>query len=169
MTWDDNPSITHPRFNAWLVDEAKDLSGKWFSERKRWIFPKMAAPEVAKLNQRFNTNPIIIEIVAKRRLEVTTDPVTCLGYTIARAFGRDGGAKLGDQVMLLKGGQTSGGSRANWKTIVYEGSRYRLEVPAALITDWHIETDDWELILPPDNTPAPDSTDIPLLISTSDQ
>ncbi|GAN46095.1 hypothetical protein ABID82_001607 [Methylobacterium sp. PvP062] len=45
-------------------------------------------------------------------------PVEVAGRLIARAFDRDSGAKLGDGIVLLSGNVTSGGSRANWKTIV---------------------------------------------------
>lgn len=45
-------------------------------------------------------------------------PVEVAGRTIARAWGRDSGAKLGDGVVKLQGRVGSGGSMKNWETVV---------------------------------------------------
>lgn len=50
--------------------------------------------------------------------------VIMFGKTIARAWGRDSGAKVGDDVMLVDGSIGSGGSRANWDTCVYKGAKF---------------------------------------------
>ena len=49
---------------------------------------------------------------------------TMFGKTLARAWGRDSGAKVGDDVMLVDGSIGSGGSRANWDTRVYKGAKF---------------------------------------------
>ncbi len=43
-------------------------------------------------------------------------PCTLFGRTIARAFGRDSGAKLGDDIIFISGIYTSSGSVKNWCT-----------------------------------------------------
>lgn len=45
-------------------------------------------------------------------------PVILFGRTIARAFGRDSGAWLGDDVVFISGTYTSRGSVKNWNTTV---------------------------------------------------
>lgn len=58
--------------------------------------------------------------------------VVMFGKTIARAWGRDSGAKVGDDVMLVDGSIGSGGSRANWETCVYKGAKFIVKnVPKA--------------------------------------
>lgn len=47
---------------------------------------------------------------------VTLGPITYAGRVLARAFGRDGGARLGTGVAILAGDIGSGGSRRYWTT-----------------------------------------------------
>ena len=71
-------------------------------------------------------------------------PVTCCGKTVARAVDRDSGAKVGYDVALLSGHIDSGGSRKNWKTIVEEGSTFKLlNVLPGLVDDY--DPDEWEI------------------------
>ena len=53
-------------------------------------------------------------------------PVTCCGKVLARASGRDSGAKVGDDVALIDGSITSGGSSKNWRSIVKKDSVFKL-------------------------------------------
>lgn len=54
------------------------------------------------------------------------------GRTIARAYGRDTGAKAGDGVIVDAGKIDSAGSAKNWKTVAREGTVIRvLDVPRA--------------------------------------
>jgi len=48
--------------------------------------------------------------------------VVIFGRTIATAWGRDTGARVGDGVVLESGKVTSGGSMKNWRTIIKAGS-----------------------------------------------
>lgn len=58
--------------------------------------------------------------------------VVMFGKTIARAWGRDSGAKVGDDVMLIEGDINSGGSVKNWETRVYAGAKFIVKnVPKA--------------------------------------
>ncbi|MBP1637257.1 MAG: hypothetical protein H6Q18_46 [Bacteroidetes bacterium] len=49
-------------------------------------------------------------------------PVTLFGRTIARAWGRDSGAKLGDDIIFVSGNYSSGGSVKNWRTYVSDAT-----------------------------------------------
>lgn len=50
--------------------------------------------------------------------EVYHDDIRLFGKTIASAYGRDSGAKLGKDAVLIKGNACSGGSVKNWRTII---------------------------------------------------
>ena len=51
-----------------------------------------------------------------------TAPIVLFGKEIARAWGRDSGAKVGEDVTLLSGNVHSGGSLANWRTEIDKGT-----------------------------------------------
>ena len=60
--------------------------------------------------------------------------VVILGRTVASAYGRDSGARVGDGVMFLQGKPKSGGSVKNWETIVPSGCVVKIfDVPKSLI------------------------------------
>ena len=51
---------------------------------------------------------------------------------MARAYGRDSGAKIGEGVVFLEGGASSGGSVKNWYTTIKKGSVFEVrDVPRA--------------------------------------
>lgn len=49
-------------------------------------------------------------------------PVELFGRTIAKAWGRDSNAKLGDNIIWIDGQYTSGGSVKNWRTRVEDAT-----------------------------------------------
>lgn len=51
-----------------------------------------------------------------------TGPVLLFGRTVARAFGRDSGARLGDDIVFISGRYESGGSVKNWRTEVTDAT-----------------------------------------------
>lgn len=58
--------------------------------------------------------------------------VSAFGRTLARAWGRDSGAKVGDDVIMETGSVTSGGSAKNWYTAIAAGTTFRLQVPEGI-------------------------------------
>ena len=119
-------SFTH-LYNVNLVAKAHRLGGVWSGEA--WVFPDLVADKIAEMETLYNGEMVAVEITAKSNLSCSRGPVTFLGYPIASAFSRDGGAKLGTGVSLIDGDITSGGSRANWTSNVDKGSVFRLKVP----------------------------------------
>ncbi|GAG61276.1 unnamed protein product, partial [marine sediment metagenome] len=70
------------------------------------------------------------------------------GYTICRAQGRDSGADLGDEMSLLKGTITSGGSVKNWNSKCTDGSVLRFRIPTEILEKYkQNESDYWEIEL----------------------
>lgn len=139
-----SPTLTHHSYNYHLLAACKRLNGSWNASVKRWTFPPHAAPEVEILNLNYNTNPVTIEITAKHELRVECEPVTCLGYTIARAFSNTTGCKLGENVLHLSGQTASTGTKRRFYSIINEGARFRLQVPQHVLDlFWKYEVDDW--------------------------
>ena len=68
-------------------------------------------------------------------------PCTFLGRTLASASGRDSGARIGSNgVVLVAGRVTSGGSRANWETVIRAGTTLLVrDLPAATLAAWIAE------------------------------
>ena len=146
-----NPTISHPSYNKWLVERAKELGGKY--SNGTWTFQPIVADLVAKLASDF-TPMITVEITAKRRITADQSPITFLGYTVLRAFGRDSGARLGDNVAKVSGSFGSSGSVKNWTTTAAPGATFRISVPLPLLGDLDIEQDDWTCVRL-DNEPLP--------------
>lgn len=113
-------------YNSRFVAHAKDLGGKW--ESPCWVFDARDEQRVRDLcRDVYGTDGVTADLVTLR-IEWMEDgaapcaPIGVHGRTIARAYGRDTGAKLGDGIVLLEGGFDSGGSQRNWKTTVDAGT-----------------------------------------------
>lgn len=111
----------HPNF----IDRAHRLGGRWDGARGEWIFDNRDADRVRKacmevygsdgsIPQKLYT----LQAKAIEHICVSRRCIYFAGYQIARVWGRDSGARLGDGVILVEGGIRSGGSRVNWVTIV---------------------------------------------------
>lgn len=131
-------------YNEWLVNACRKLGGKWDSDALTWVFSPLVEQEVDELDRLYNENMVIVDIEAVTGISVSSSPVTFMGYTIARAFGRDSGAKLGDQVMMISGSISSGGSVKNWTTSIAQGSRFRLELSQNLLDKYKVPTE-WKV------------------------
>ncbi len=139
-------TLKHEKFNSNLVNACKKLGGKWDKGESAWIFSAIIEDKVEELDVLYNSEHITVEITAKNRMEWRTESVDFLGYTIARAYGRDTGAKLGDGVSQIEGKIDSAGSMKNWTTVVTIGSIFRLMVPKDLLNAFKYE-DEWECVL----------------------
>ena len=127
-------TIKHPIYNSILVDECRSLGGQWDAAEKVWVFSDIVEEQVEALDAMFNDeNQVTVEITAKNDLFGSREPVDFLGYTIARASGRDSGATLGDEVYKISGKINSGGSVKNWGSEVSEGSVFKLKISKHLL------------------------------------
>lgn len=108
-------------YNSLFVTGAKPLNGKW--NNNRWIFDAREEALVRALCQEhYGTDgisaPDLVTIRIRWGSMAYTDhgPLSIRGRPLARAFGRDSGAKLADGVVVIEGGFDSGGSMKNWDT-----------------------------------------------------
>lgn len=117
-------------YNPDFVKKIKGIGGaKWNGSEKCWAIPETAvkvAREImddvygysdVKENETISLKITFNESVSERR-----EDVVLFGKILAHAYGRDSGARVGDDVAYISGGATSGGSVKNWRSVVKDGS-----------------------------------------------
>lgn len=118
-------------YNADFVAKIKNIGGrKWNAAEKCWTIPETEidtarrymmevfgetdkADEGERVTARIKFND---EAYAERK------GIVIFGKEIARAWGRDSGARAGEDVTIEAGAITSGGSRNNWRTVIEAGT-----------------------------------------------
>lgn len=108
-------------YNALYVAGARRLGGTWSPERRIWRFDATDETAVRRLLRRhYGTDgtcaPDTVSVRLTGCASVTLGPITYAGRILARAYDRDGGARLGAGVAILAGDVGSGGSRRYWTT-----------------------------------------------------
>lgn len=122
----------------------------WDGGKKAWIVPAVYLDSVNSLLRDFygytgepTDEMVVVRVSCPNGADNRHGPVTFMGYSLASAWGRDSGARVGDNVALVEGNVTSGGSVKNWHSIVRAGSMFDITMPANL----NIEgTPDFEVI-----------------------
>ncbi len=118
---DSKIKVTSP-YNREFVQRARNLKGKW--EDGAWWFDDSILDYVREaLTDIYGTSgeapyekcSLIITNYSEKRFR---EPVVLFGRTIARAYGRDSGANLGDDIIFISGTYRSGGSVKNWQTVI---------------------------------------------------
>ncbi|MDR0753891.1 MAG: hypothetical protein LBF04_00685 [Prevotellaceae bacterium] len=118
---DDKVKVTTP-YHSTFVARARNLRGTW--KNGAWWFDDSLLDYVREvLIEYFGTTgetsyETCTLLIKNFNDDCYTGPVTLFGRTVARAWGRDSGAKLGDDIVFLSGIYKSGGSVKNWRTEV---------------------------------------------------
>ena len=130
-------------YNAAFVSAIRKIGGaKWDAEGKAWMVPTASLPQVRAImrdvfgeDDRLDTSKrVSVRLTFAKICSAECRPVEILGKTVARAYGRDSGARPGDDVAFEAGGPRSGGSAKNWRSVVEEGSVVILRnVPEAML------------------------------------
>lgn len=126
-------TLSHFMPNNDLSKKCKNFAGKWEPIQKVWVFPKCIEKEVEELDYRYNTNLITIEITYLKDWLVEKKGATFCGYKLCEAIGRDSGAKLSNNIILINGEIESTGSLKNWRTRIKEGTSFRLKISKNLL------------------------------------
>lgn len=122
--------ITSP-YNTDFVARIKKCGGRWDSAKRVWAINAEAleAARTAMMDVYGETDEApageLVTLVIKFAEgceSKSRQPLTVAGRVIARAFGRDSGATLGEDVAFVAGGPDSGGSNAHWLVTVTPGS-----------------------------------------------
>lgn len=113
--------VRTPHANTNFNARIKDMGGRW--EAPAWrVDARNEALVRAALKRSYGSDgmgePDTVSLQCHVEKDAWHGPVEFAGRVIARAFGRDSGARLGEGVVRLSGSVTSGGSRANWTTVV---------------------------------------------------
>lgn len=109
-------------YNAEFVQKCRNFRGK-FSNGAWWFDDSIIEHVRGAMIEYFGTTgeipyeTCILEVNDFTSYE-DKDPVTLFGRTIAKAYGRDSGARLGDGIVFISGEYDSGGSVKNWSTEV---------------------------------------------------
>jgi len=141
--------VVETPYNASFVSELKScIAGcRWDRDTHKWIVPESGEETLKNLLVKYfgwrpGTTGVTIVIRAKKELSAKTSSVYFHGIPIARATGRDFEARVCDNVALLEGKISSGGSVKNWYTVIHAGTKFRVEqVPDGFVSD-----DDWEIV-----------------------
>lgn len=140
--------LQHDRYNTLLVRECQNLAGKYDVETKSYTFNKIYEKEVEELDWEFNSDLVTVDIKAKEDIIGSHDSVYFCGYPIVRAFGRDSGAKLCQDIGMISGKIGSGGSVKNWSTRINKGAIFRLQLSKNLLEEYRkIEESEWEITI----------------------
>ena len=132
-------------YNAEFVRRIKKIGGsKWNSDDRCWIVPESTVESCREIMQDVygetdisTTKKVDIRITFIECFSELCGSVTMFGKTIARAYGRDSGAKSGDDVAFISGLPESGGSVKNWKTIIPKGCVVDVYgVPEDMLSDY---------------------------------
>ena len=128
-------------YNAEFVSAIKGIGGaKWNRYEQCWEIPESAVEACREIMMRvYGECDIPSGEKVKVRLTFTKDfisdtrqDIVLMGKTVAHAWGRDSGARPGDDAVFVAGKAKSGGSMKNWHTCIEEGSVVELHnVPAA--------------------------------------
>lgn len=117
-------------YNPDFVKAIKGIGGaKWDSSERCWTIPETAVDaariimtEVYGYSDIKENKTVTLRVIFNERISKTRADIVLFGKILAHAYGRDSGAKVGDDVAYIEGGATSGGSAHNWNSIVKEGS-----------------------------------------------
>lgn len=134
-------SINSP-FNPEFVSRIKSIGGRWDAASKTWTVGENMLTEAREImravygrdDQQTDVQVTDIRIRFNEEVHCTVGGITMYGKTIAKAWGRDSGARVGDDVAFVEGRPDSGGSAKNWRTIIPEGSVVVIKnVPVSLL------------------------------------
>jgi len=124
----DGKIIVTTYYNRKFSSKARNLRGQWDSVKKAWVFDgsveeyvKQALIDIFGVTGEIQYETCSLLIKDFTAWE-TRGEVELFGRTVARAFGRDSGAKLGDDIIWVSGSYHSGGSVKNWTTEVENGT-----------------------------------------------
>ena len=131
ITTESNTAYLSTPYNADFVAAIKQIGGAtWDRDRRAWAIPADAIDQAREIMRRVygaddrpSAEPsVIVRLTFGREVYKLRAPVTILGKTIASAWGRDSGARVGDDVAFVEGRPESGGSVKNWCSVVPAGS-----------------------------------------------
>lgn len=114
---------------------AKNIGGKWWAEKKLWYFDLRDNDRVATMAAKLwgsdgsdssEKDVVTIRLSFPNGYGASKSGISIAGRSIAYAWGRDSGAKLGEGIIVIEGSAYSGGSVKNWTTSIRKGSVFEV-------------------------------------------
>lgn len=126
----DGVANVYTPYNPDFVKKIKGIGGaKWNDSQKCWSIPETAVEAVREIMADIygysdvkENETVSLKITFNKAIHSERSDVVLFGKVLAHAYGRDSGARVGDDVAYISGGATSGGSVKNWDSVVREGS-----------------------------------------------
>lgn len=123
-------ALVYTPYNKEFVSQIKGIgNARWDSAKRAWSVPAECVDQVREIMEAVygesdisGCRKVSVRLTFAKRIYGYCEPVTILGKTIAKAWGRDSGARPGDDVVFVSGKPESGGSAKNWTSVVPEGS-----------------------------------------------
>lgn len=163
ITFADTSAYIDTPYNREFVSQIKTIGGaRWDSARRVWKIPAACVDQARAIMRRVfgecdlpdESRRVTVKLTFNEN--VASDKrssISIFGKQIARAFGRDSGAVVGEDVSFIEGKPTSGGSRANWLTYIPAGCVALLRnVPEGILAEGLPDGVTYEIV--PDE-PAP--------------
>ena len=127
--------LIYTPYNAKFVSAIKKIGGaKWDSVNKCWTAPeefldavREIMTEVYGYSDISKNESISLKLTFNEEVKEDRADVVLFGKILSHATGRDSGARVGDDVAMVKGDIGSGGSVKNWVSVIKEGSTFILK------------------------------------------
>lgn len=122
------------QYNAEFIEKIKNIGGRrWNGADRCWEVPESEIETVRQyMTEVFGETDqdegerVTIKLTFNEDADAERNAVVIYGKTIARATGRDSGARVGDEATLISGSISSGGSMRNWRTTIKAGSVFKV-------------------------------------------
>ena len=138
--------ITSP-YNTEFIAKVKEMGGRWDASNKTWAISQDLVEEAREImrdvygmdDQQTDTETTDVRIKFVDDVESGYRAgINIMGREIAKAWGRDTGARTGDGVVFVAGKPESGGSANHWKTIIPAGCEIVIKgVPVTKLESEH--------------------------------
>lgn len=130
-------------YNPEFVSRIKKAGGRWNAGNKTWETDERSTDAVrAIMRDVYGMDDMPQELVmvrvnvGEKTISEYRGPVVIFGRTIASAYGRDSGAKVGTGVCFDAGGCDSGGSVKNWYSVIGANSVFTVyDVPRRAVEE----------------------------------
>ena len=128
----DGKAHVYTPYNRDFVKNIKQIGGAHWTG-SAWSIPEDCIEDARAIMQRVygetdiaEAEKVTVEVTALDEIREERASVSIFGKDLARAYGRDSGAKVGDDASLISGDIDSGGSARYWDTVVSKGSIFKL-------------------------------------------
>lgn len=138
-------------YNSDFVKAIKGIGGaRWNRDKRAWSIPAESVNVAREIMERIygesditTGKMITLRIKAKESMDAWHDGIYAFGVSLAHASGRDSGARVGENAMLVEGSIDSSGSAKNWTTYVSEGTVFQITVPESKYEACKEEEAEW--------------------------